>query len=63
MPNIESEIIEESKNQKKNETTCNCTIITSCPVEGKCLSRRVIYKATVSYNNKEQYYFGNCKKL
>ena len=54
MPNIESEItksnlkiIKESKNQKKNETTCNCRIRRTCPVEGKCLSRRVIYKATV----------------
>ena len=66
MPNIESEIsksnlkiIEESKNKKKNETTFNCRIRTSCPVEGKCLSRRVIYKATVSYNNKEQHYIGS----
>ena len=62
MPNIESEIsksnlkiIEESKTQEKNETTCNCIVKTSCPVEGKYLSRSVIYKATVTHNNKEHH--------
>ena len=55
MPNVESEItesnfktIEESKIQNKNETTCNCKIITSFPVEGKCLSKSVIYKTLLS---------------
>ena len=66
MPNVESvvsksnfKIIEESKTQEKNETTCNCRVKTSCPVEGKCLSRSVIYKATVTYNNKEHHYIGS----
>ena len=45
---IKSKIIEESKNKKKNETSFNCRIRISCPVEGKCLSRRFIYKATVT---------------
>ena len=66
MPKIESEIsksnlkiIEASKNQEKNETTCNCRVKTSCPVEGKYLSRSVIYKATVTHNNKEFHYIGS----
>ena len=57
MPNIESEIIEESKNQKINETTCNCRIRSSRPVEGKCLSRRFIYKATVTIITKNSTIF------
>ena len=66
MPNINSEItksnlkiIEESKNEKNNETTCNCRIKASCPVEGKCLTKSVIYKVTVTYNNKKLFYIGS----
>ena len=66
MPNIDSEItksnlkaIEKSKNEKNNETTCNCRIKASCPVEGKWLYKSVIYKATVTYINKKQFYIGS----
>ena len=69
MPNIYSEItksnlkvIEETKNKRNNETTCNCRIKASCPVEGKCLTKSVIYKATVTYNNKKQSYIGSTKR-
>ena len=66
MPNIDSEItksnlkvIDESKNEKNNKTTCNCRIKALCPVEGKCLTKSVIYKATVTYNIKKQFYIGS----
>ena len=65
MPNVESEItksnlkaIEQSKNEKNNEATSNCRTKALCPVEGKCLTKSVIYKATVTYNNKKQIYIG-----
>ena len=39
-------IIKESKNQNKSKKTCNRRIKISCLVEGKCLSKNVIYKAS-----------------
>ena len=65
MSNIESEIaksnlkvIEESNNPKENKTTCNCRIKTLCPIDSKCLSKSVIYKATITYNNKKLHFTG-----
>ena len=44
---------------EKKDITCNFRIRTSCPVEGKYLSKSVIFKATVTYYNKEQHYIGS----
>ena len=32
-----------------NRKLCNCRIKSICPVNGKCLTKGVIYKATVSH--------------
>ena len=59
MPNVESEItksnlkaIEQSKNEKNNEATCNFRIKALCPIIGKCLTKSVKYKATLTNKNK-----------
>ena len=66
MPNIESEIskfnhkvLDENRNKKRDEKTCNCRTKHSCPVEGKCLTKSVIYRATVKHNNDEKHYIGS----
>ena len=37
---------------------CNCRDRTACPVANKCLTTNVVYKATVKYEDKTQYYVG-----
>jgi hypothetical protein len=39
------------KAPEPNTRTCNCTKNNICPVEGKCLTENVIYKATVTEND------------
>ena len=67
MPNLKKEI---SKHNQKtllnsdviddnNRKLCNCRIKSNCPVNGKCLTKGVIYKATVSYKNKNHIYIGS----
>ena len=67
MPNLEKEI---SKHNQKtllnfdvvddnNRKLCNCRIKPNCPVDGKFLTKGVIYKATVSYKNKNHIYKGS----
>ena len=53
MPNISSIIIKQNKKflNKKVETEerkCNCRDETNCPMEGKCLTKCIVYKASVS---------------
>ena len=50
---------------KKNETNhtepekgCNCRDKLTCPVDNKCLTSNVVYKATVNYEDTEQSYIG-----
>ena len=50
---------------KKNETnhtkpdkSCNCRDKLTCPVDNKCLTSNVVYKATVNYEDTEQSYIG-----
>ena len=41
------------------EKTCNCSKNTICPLQGNCLTKCVVYKATVIANNSPtKHYFG-----
>ena len=63
MPNLEKELSNHNQKllQNSNKTTeensklCNCRSKTNCPVNGECLTKVVIYKATVMHNDKENY--------
>ena len=64
MPNLERQktrhnqkvLGDNDKNSNNEERTCNCKIKDECPVNETCLTRGVIYKATVKYNNKNMSY-------
>ena len=65
MPNLEKELSNHNQKLLQNETTeencklCNCRTKNNCPVKGECLTKGVIYKATVMHNNKENIYIGS----
>ena len=44
-----------------NKKTCNCRDESSCPLDGKCLMKSIIYKATVTTNKEEKFYLGCCE--
>ena len=51
------------KNKPTLKKTCNCRNPTVCPLEGKCLTNSVVYKATVKTNNgEEKSYIGSTEK-
>ena len=41
-----------------NQNTCNCRKPKNCPLNGECLSRSLIYKATVTSEKEEKFYVG-----
>ena len=41
--------------------TCNCKIKSLCPLNGNCLKKSLVYKATLSTDNNSKYYFGLCE--
>ena len=46
-------------NTKKEQTkNCNCRNKESCPVEGDCLAKNVIYQATVKHDDQVETYIG-----
>ena len=47
-------------NPKQRSFGCNCRKKDSCPLNGKCLTPKVIYRADVTNeaNNNQQFYFG-----
>ena len=47
-----------AKSFVENQRQCNCRKPESCPLENKCLSSCLVYKATVSTNVHEKYYYG-----
>lgn len=50
--------------QLKTETPnrqCNCRIKDECPIPGNCLTKNVIYKATVETNSETKEYIGACE--
>ena len=63
MPNIGSIISSHNKKvlgQTSNitEKGCNCKRGTTCPLDGKCLTKSLVYKAEVKVNNTSSNYFG-----
>ena len=40
------------------KTSCNCRKTNDCPLEGKCLTKSVVYKATVTTNRDTKEYIG-----
>ena len=42
-----------------NSKNCNCRDKPNCPVENKCLTENIIYKATVNHNNTKVTYIGS----
>ena len=46
-----------------NDKACNCRNKNLCPLEGKCLTSNLIYKATVTTNNTNETktYIGLCE--
>jgi len=46
------------KCKQEQEKTCNCRKKDACPLLGKCLSKSVVYKATVNTENKNKQYIG-----
>ena len=66
MPNVKTiidnhnkKIIKQNATQQ-DETTppCNCRNKTSCPLDGECRTSNIIYKATVTTEDKTETYVG-----
>ena len=69
MPNMKNIISRYNKiklkaNDEENNIgpTCNCRVAQECPLQGKCLSRSIVYKAevTTERDNMKQYYGSVC---
>ena len=46
----------------KLQKPCNCRNLPNCPLNGKCQTKSIIYKASISAPNSfTQHYFGCCK--
>ena len=46
------------------QRTCNCLNRVNCPLEQKCLTTNIVYKAKVTSSNQnyqEKVYFGSCE--
>ena len=40
------------------QTNCNCRNKPQCPLQGRCLDRAIVYKATIQHGNAEKAYYG-----
>ena len=49
---------QEQAQQQPVQRTCNCTVGNTCPVEGKCLTGPVLYRADITSNNNTEHYTG-----
>jgi len=67
MPNIKQiitnhnrAIIARDNTNASTNAGCNCRIAEQCPIENKCLTKSIVYQATVTNNNtgKEETYIG-----
>ena len=63
MPNASSiikasnkKILARANDSRPDTKMCSCTNKTSCPLQGKCLTRNVIYEARVSSGNRTMTY-------
>jgi len=68
MPNVKNTIanhnhkILNSNTQKdRSNATCNCNNKTNCPLNGKCLTKSVVYRATISTQQTKSHYIGCCE--
>lgn len=34
---------------------CNCRVKSRCPLDGRCLTENIVYRATITTNNEEEY--------
>ena len=70
MPSMKNVIQKHNANLLSNHTTtvaarsCSCRQKLECPLNNKCLSESLVYKATVSQTPSEinKYYYGTCEK-
>ena len=58
--NHNSKILNEDTGRETETRTCNCRKKDSCPLEGKCLSKEIIYKAEVKTQSSANVYYGVC---
>ena len=49
----------ETKNTETDKSLCNCRDKSQCPLENKCLTNNVIYRATVTTKNETKKYIGS----
>ena len=69
MPNMKSVIQNLNPNLLSKLTTpvaahCNCQQKSECPLNNKCLSESIVYKAAVSQTSSQinKYHYGTCEK-
>ena len=48
-----------SNDQISLDDECNCRIPSSCPLDGHCLAKNIIYQATIESNNTQKVYIGS----
>ena len=65
MPNVKSIISKHNKkilnsvaNPPENLSNCNCRVKENCPLEGDCLEKSIVYKASVSTEECSKFYIG-----
>jgi hypothetical protein len=51
-----SKVLNVSNTQQ--EKTCSCRKNTECPLDGKCLTKSIVYEATVNHDTTEKVYYG-----
>ena len=69
MPNLSNIISNHNKkllnqtsvNNLNSNPTCNCKNKSLCPLNGNCLKKSIVYKATLSTVNNNRYYYGLCE--
>ena len=65
MPNVKTtiegnnkKILRNSKSMAKTERKCNCPKNVECPLNSKCLSKDIVYRATVTSESSKETYVG-----
>ena len=64
MPNIKATIEGDNKkilrenNNTENTPKCNCPRNAACPLDGNCLSKDIVYQATMTSESKTETYVG-----